>query len=277
MVTVVSALTCSIGDGPTIAAYNAIPSGVVNCLLDSIGVEADNFNEFGDEVTLAAGTGRTLVALKVVVGSFGCENGHWFSGDCMTTPNLSFSLPMTANIYQGDNCGTDGCIPGALLATVNQAQIVPYRPSVDATNCPANSTIPGGWLNRVTGSCQNSIRLVLTFTFPSGVVLPDNVIWTVAYNTTNSGYLPVGSAGTSSCPLGGCGYDSLNVGDWSFVGAPYAGFDVNEGVVFLSWNVNGYPTSGGTLVPLQSTTNVIHSTAPFWIGFRPLGEIITRH
>jgi hypothetical protein len=71
---------CNIGDGPSNAAYNAIPFGGVNCSPPSLAFEGDGVAEFGDEVTLV-GTARQLVSLKVLFTSYGCSvSGHWYSG-----------------------------------------------------------------------------------------------------------------------------------------------------------------------------------------------------
>jgi hypothetical protein len=82
----------------------------------------------------------------------------------------------------------------------------------------------GKWfnpLNGANGACQNSIATVLTFdTFPAAA-LNDNVIWTVAYNTTHSGYSPIGEGTTCYTSSGGCGYDSLNVGVKSYPGSDF--------------------------------------------------------
>ncbi len=126
--------------------------------------------------------------------------------------------------------------PGALIATsVPQTFNIPYRPSADPS-CRC-----GRWFNPLgnggAGACQNSISTVLTFTFPPGTTIPTdvtNVIWTVQFNTSTSGYTPrFLQSCTGAAP--GCPYDSLNVGVMSFPGAPYAGIDVNEGVAFRSF------------------------------------------
>jgi hypothetical protein len=96
---------------------------------------------------------------------------------------------------------------------------------------------------------------VLTFNFPAGTTLPDQVIWTVAFNTSTAGYTPVGAASCQS-DSGGCPYDSLNVGAKTYTGAPYAGTDTNQDQAFISVGGN----------PLQVDTG--------WSSFRPLSEII---
>jgi hypothetical protein len=94
------------------------------------------------------------------------------------------------------------------------------------------------------------------------------VVWTVAFNTSTSGYTPQGTqtpvctltaATTIVCPQNPA--DSLNVGDKTYSG-PYAGtslFDTNGGFAVGS---KGQPASApGGFAPDDSG--------------RPLGEIIT--
>jgi hypothetical protein len=274
-------LACNLGD--TTVAYNAMPFGAVNCAKESFGVEAYDFNELGDEVTLEPDTGRELVSLNVLFASYACSvSGHWYTGDCDTTDGATFTMlaatnPITAKIYAVADCGGNPC-PGALLATsLDQDFIIPYRPSADPDNCKvADGNDPSQWFNPLkdggAGGCQYSISKVLTFTFAPGFTLPDNVIWTVQYNTTNAGYAPIGvTTCNANANNPGCLYDSLNVGTFSFPGAPYAGTDVAEGVAFQSWR-NSY---GGAIVPLQSIT-VYQNSADTVTTRRPLGEIITK-
>jgi hypothetical protein len=144
---------CNLGEGNTVAAYNAIPFGGVNCSPPSLAFEGDGVAEFGDEVALA-GSARQLVSLKVLFTSYGCGvSGHWYSGDCLTNPGQAFNIPITANIYSGDTCTTDGCTQGTLLATVTQNQFIPYRPSADLVNC--GGTDPYGY---ATGSRWSHLR-----------------------------------------------------------------------------------------------------------------------
>ena len=82
--------------------------------------------------------------------------------------------------------------------------------------------------------------------------LTDEVIWSVAYNTTTSGRAPIGVTACNTEP-GGCGYDALNVGVFSAPNAPYAGTDIDEDEAFR----NGVMEPG-------------------WTGFRPLGMIVTK-
>jgi hypothetical protein len=229
--------TSSSAGGSAKAVYNAIPSKVSGNVA-SEGFECCQTNESGDEVGLG-GTARSLQSMSVVFSSWGCESGHWYSGDCTTTSGATFNVPLTFTIY-ADNSGT----PGAVLAQQTQTVNVPYRPSASAT-CG-----DGRWYNAKDRMCYNGFPQTITMKFLGGVTLPSQVIWSVAFNTTTSGYAPIGPA---ACNLssGGCGYDSLNVGTFSFPNAPFVGTDINADQVFR----NGAMEGG-------------------WTGYRPLGAIV---
>jgi hypothetical protein len=206
--------------GSARAVYNAIPSKVSGNV-PSFGAEAYAWNEFGDEVGLG-GTARTLQSMSVVLSSWGCESGHWYSGDCSTTPGATFSVPLTFNIY-ADNSGTPGAVP---LATQTQTVNDPYRPSASAI-CG-----DGRWYNSKDRTCYNGLPQTIKMTF-SGVTLTDQVFWSVAYDTTHSGYNPIGEPAPCFTSSGGCGYDSLNVGAKSFPNAPFVGTDTDEALAFV--------------------------------------------
>jgi hypothetical protein len=200
-----------------------------------------------------------------------CRRRRWYTGDCVSpsTPG-TFTVPggITGNIY--DPTGSDGLVrPIATVNVLNQA--IPFRPSADPINC--GGTDPNGyadnsrWFNPASGNCEYSAKTLLTFNFPAGtnLVTGHDYVWTVAFNTTHSGYSYIGE--NTTCFAGGtppgCGYDSLNVGYKNYPGAPYAGSDVDNDVVFLSHG--GTPYSGA-LSPLASASG--------FAGYRPLGEII---
>jgi uncharacterized protein YjdB len=264
--TVTVALTCNIGD--TTSAYNAIPFGAVNCApVNNEAFQAQQVSEFGNAVTLATGTGRTLVSLNVLFASYGCGvSGFWNTGDCMTDPTSpTFNWPITANIYANACSGTSTPCLGSLLETVTQTQTIPFRPSADPTcsdptkfSNPLNTISPGG--------CQSNIRALLTFTFTGVTTLPNDVIWTVAFNTSNYGAMPMPCGNSNP----GCGYDSLNVGAQSFTGAPYAGTNTDPNGAFLN------SASPGAYCPSTTgPTGVLRLDTGCWSAFTPLGEVIT--
>lgn len=247
---------CNAGD--TSPAYNAIPFGVVDCAPPSHAFEAQQTNEFGDGVTLAPGTGRTLESLRVDFQSYACEtSGHWNTGDCVTAnAGATFSQVITARIYDANNLVTP-------LATATQTFDIPFRPSADPSCAD-----PAQWRSTVTGECHFSIGKVLTFdTWAGSLDLPDEVVWTVAFNTTHYGYVPETENQACFGTAAGCPYDSLNVGVTSYPGSPYAGADMAESEVFISRTPSpGWPTQT-TAGPLQAETG--------WTGYRPLGAITT--
>lgn len=256
---------CNAGTGTTGAAYNAIPSDVAHCGPSSEAFEAQQTNEFGDEVTLDTTGGTNLAGMKVDFQSYGCGvSGHWYSGDCVTNSGDTFTIPggITATVY---SVGPNDTL-GSVLATSTVNPSIPYRPSA-SPSCTGDDA--GKWFDSVAGKCRNSYSDLISFNnwnFANGSPSFTNgqkVIWTVRFNTTHYGYNPIGENATCFASTVGCGYDSLNVGTQSFTGAPYAGTDVSEDVAFRS---SGSIPSEGPPPPLTAETG--------WTGFRPLGEII---
>ena len=187
--------TCAFGQGQVI--YNSIPNPLPGNL-PSIGYEATSTSQMGDRVQFSAGSGRRLLTVEQTMSSWGCESGAWFSGDCVTTPGTSFSHPITLNIY---NVGA-GNQPGSLIGSVTQTFTIPFRPSADLVNCTG-----GRWFNGAT--CFNGLATRITFNL-GGLLVPNEVIYGIAYNTTHYGDALIGASACSATPAG-CGYDSLNV------------------------------------------------------------------
>ena len=253
---------CDAGTGNTGAAYNAIPTDVEHCSPPSLGFEATQTNEFGDEVMVsvpAPALAGSLHSVTVDFQSYGCSvSGHWNTGDCVTTPGATFSIPdgITANIYNPNG-------PGGLTTPIASATIdnldIPFRPTADPLCTGADA---GKWFDPFSAACNNSLSVPITFHFQAGTVLSNNqiVVWTVEFNTSTEGYLPIGPAACSVVNAGdpGCGYDSLNVGAKSYPGAPYAGFDVDANVAYRSYQGNG-----DVLAPVTG-----------WAANRPLGQIV---
>jgi hypothetical protein len=224
--------------GSAKAVYNAIPASV-SANVPSVGFEATGTNEFGDAVGLAS-SARTLQSMSVLLSSFGCASGHWNTSDCLTTKGATFPVALTFTIYKID--GT------TVLAQEQQTFDVLYRPSADFTHCTAADA--GKWYNASDKSCNNGLPQLFKMSFPAGITLDDQVIWTVAYNTTHYGHSPLTEQAVCYSTAAGCGYDSLNVGAKSYTNAPFAGTDLDADEAF----VNGAPESG-------------------WTGFRPLASI----
>jgi hypothetical protein len=263
---------CNAGTGNTGAAYNAIPTDVQHCSPPSWGFEATQTNEFGDEVVLSVpgpGFAGSLHSITVDFQSYGCsDSGHWNTGDCVTTPGATFTVPggITMNLY--DPNGSGGLVTPIASQTINPN--LPFRPSATAldVNCPnppgdPNAAADSRFKDTISGQCNYSFSVPLTVFFPVGTLLSNNqtVVWTAEFNTTHYGYSPIGEGEacfTANAGNPGCGYDSLNVGVKSYPNAPYAGVDLSENVAYRSF--------GGPLQPLASETG--------WLGLRPLGQIV---
>lgn len=170
--------------------------------LPSVGAEAYSFTELGDEVTFAAGS-RQLGRVTVTLSSWGCQAGSWTTGDCVTRPGARFVIPITFNVYSPAASNT----AGALLATRTQTFEVPYRPSADGIHCTS-----GKWFDRKQG-CLNGLAANVTFDFSGQhVQLPNAVVYGITYNTSHYGPNPIGQGAACFTALGGCPYDSLNIG-----------------------------------------------------------------
>jgi len=233
--------------------YNNIPSPTPGNV-SSQAFEATQTSEFGGQV-MFGGTDRTNPKVTVLMSSWGCQTGHWTSGDCNTTVGATFSEPITLNVY---NVGS-GNAPGTLLATTTQTFNIPFRPSANNVSCTGANA--GKWSDGTT--CFNGFATPISFDL-TGVTLPSKVIISVAYNTTHYGYNPIGATACSAT-LAGCGYDSLNVG------------------VDSALTVGSYPlpadaylnssTGGQYCVSDQTTTGTFRLDTGCWTGFQPAFKV----
>src|SRR5436190_2806713 len=215
--------------------------------------EATQTSEFGGQVQLA-GTQRQNPTVTVLMSSWGCQSGHWYSGDCATTPGATFPTTITLNLYK---VGAGGAV-GPLIAGGTQTQTfaIPYRPSASAT-CG-----DGRWFDGTT--CFNGYATPVSFTL-SGVTLPSKLIVSVAYNTTHFGYAPIGESAACYSSSGGCGYDSLNVG---LVPLPTTGTAPQPSDAYLNSSTGGQYCDGGA-----GGTGTFRLDAGCWTGYQPAFRI----
>jgi hypothetical protein len=182
------------------AVYNSIPGNMPGNV-PSVGFEATQTTEFGDEIALG-GTARTLNSMSVVLSSWACETGNWHDNTCSTSKGATFPVDITFTIYE-DNAGTPGTVIDQETQTVN----VPFRPS-------ATSNTEGRWYSKSNHTYYNGYALTVKHTFSGNTQLTDQVIWSVSY-----------PALTQSGPI-----DSLNVGVKTI--GVYAGTDLLEDAAF---------------------------------------------
>jgi hypothetical protein len=202
-------------DGKGVVAYDSIPAPLPGNIV-SVGPEAYAFKELGDQVALATNQ-RLLTNVSVTMSSWGCQSGHWYDNTCASAPGATFSVPITFNIYA---VGAGNTV-GALLASKTDTFAIPYRPSYDSVKCSGT----GEWFNAASSTCFNGKAVNISFKFtPQHVVLPNNVIYGIAYNSSHYGPAPIGEAAACYTSSGGCAYDSLNIGLAQV--APTVGTDV---------------------------------------------------
>jgi hypothetical protein len=255
-----AALLLYTGTGPASASpapvYDNIADGSVGNV-PSLGYEATSTAEFGGQIQLA-GTQRTGLELTVLMSSWGCESGTWTGGNCATTPGTTFSEPITMNVY---DVNPDNSV-GDLVTSMTQTFEIPYRPS-SSPECVGGDS--GLWWDGT--DCYNGLATPITFDpTGAGVTWPDEIIVTLAYNTTHYGATPYGSDTDCYISDGGCGYDSLNVG---LVGDdPTAGSQPTPDDAYLSSTSPGAYCDSGT-----GGTGELRYDAGCWTGYQPAFEV----
>lgn len=179
-------LACgALGAAQADTIYDSLGPSVPN--LPSLGYEATSTSEAGDRISFAAGA-RLLDTVTVRMSSWALASTY---GDA----NSSFQHQLTFNIY---GVGS-GATAGALLASKTITADIPYRPEANPA-CGQGAT---QWMAD-NGSCYNGMAFDVTFSFAGlGVVLPDSIVFGLAYNTADYGADPLHAAGP---------YNSLNFG-----------------------------------------------------------------
>ena len=204
VVTVVGCLAWGVGSAvastPAVV-YSSLPAqGTVQ--IPSVGEEADQFNQFGNEVILTKAT--TVKKVRVTLVSWACQTGGWSTGDCVTVGTPTFPTPITLTIYKHSIADhlTGEVRPGAQIVKVTKTYDIRFRPSSDP-----GCGLEGGLAKRFRGSdgqCHHGIDQNIAFNLPKNTKLPAVVVWSLSYNTSTSGPNPLGGSGHPQ--------DSLNVG-----------------------------------------------------------------
>jgi hypothetical protein len=170
--------------------YDSIP-GPLPPNVPSLGYQATQTSEFGDLIQFG-GANRLLKRVTLVMSDWALAADYpAFPGSTGPTWNH----PLTLNLYNVDNSGANPA-PGTLIATRTQTFAIPWRPVADPT-------CPGGTAWRASdGNCYNGLAFTVVFDF-TGLPVPNQIIYGVAYNTQTWGYDPIGTPGP---------YVSLNFG-----------------------------------------------------------------
>ena len=179
--------------------------------LPSIGYQATQAAEVGNQVTLAPSSTGLVHTVVVQMEDWACLSGSGQNDDCAGSG--SFNQPITLNLY---NVGGDGVSVGTPIGSYTQTFAIPYRPPADNTHCPGSGANggTGQWYDGV--ACHFGQAVNVTFNLPD-VQVPNDFIYGVAMNTSNYGANPYdvsNPAADAACQATeqGCPYDSLNIG-----------------------------------------------------------------
>jgi hypothetical protein len=211
--------------GP-VAVYDAFPAALPPSV-PSHSFQAQSTSEFGDYVKLVPNTGRNLSKVSVAMVTY--------------TEMPTYTWPLTLKLYNPSDLTTP-------FAFVTRTVTIPARHPSDPS-CPA-----GAWL-ATNGHCYNGEAFVVTFDL-SGTILPEEFVYTIAYNTQSWGVNPTGVWGY---------YNNLNVG--LVTDAPAAG-DRGDVYVNSHWTgVDGpYGDTGAGDVLRAATGWTLHPIAKFEVA-----------
>lgn len=223
--------------------YNNIPSPLPGNV-PSQGFQCCQTSELGDYVELA-GTARRALSATVLMSSWSLHSNY------PSMPAAGYMHSITLNIYSANTSGPTPAL-GALIGTVTQNSLIPWRPEADPT-CPGGTAWRAG-----NGTCYNGYAFALEIDLRSlALTLPDKFIFGVAFNTNSWGYNPIGQPGP---------YESLNVGTANVGGVgvpPSVGVDVEPDAAFWNTGVAAWYADGGA-----GGFNIFRRDTG-WLGFSP--------
>lgn len=225
-----------------IVVYDSLGPTVPN--LPSLGYQATSTSEFGDRISFGAGP-RGLDSVTVRMSNWALQSTY--AGNPLYANAAGYNHDLTFNIYGAGS----GASPGALLTTKTIDSLIPWRPEADPT-CAGGTA----W-RAVNGSCYNGMAFDVVFDFSGlGVMLPDDIVFGLAFNTQSYGSTPEGAGGP---------YNSLNFG---LSAAATVGTDVNNDGVF--WN-----TSHGGFLTIPGNAGALKEDVGGWVGLVPAVQFAT--
>jgi hypothetical protein len=197
-----------------VTIYNSNPSPLPGNVL-SVGYEATSTTEFGGLIQFAAGP-RDLTSATLTMSDWAVESAYPTVGT-----SAGYTWPLTLNLY---NVGAGNTV-GSLIGTDTISAFVPWRPEASAACGTA-------WQDG-SGNCWNGLAFQVTFDL-GGLVVPDQIIYGLAYNTADYGNPKVGTPGP---------YNSLNFG--LAVVPPSVGSNPLPDTAYFSSTWAGFYTDGG--------------------------------
>ena len=207
--------------------YNSIPSSLPGNL-PSEPFEAQSIGEFGELIQFAGGNSSYNLGTVTVLMSDWALESTWASdlGETVspgtTITSAGFTVPMTLNLY---NVGAGDSV-GSLIASQTVDAFIPWRP--ESGGCAD----PTAYLAS-DGNCYHGSLSEVTFNL-TGITAPDQIIYGLAFNTTDYGADPTGVPGP---------YDSLNFALTST--GDSAGSNPASGSAYLNSTSAGAYSDGG--------------------------------
>ncbi len=181
----------------------------------SVGFAAQLTWALGDRVQLA-GTARNLISVDAVMVTW--AKAAIYPVQAAANP-AGWHHPIKLTVYDMNAAGVL-----THYGEVTQQIFVPWRPL----------TLPNGQPYPVNG-----FAFLAHFDFPAGLVMPERPVFSVTYNTANSGFAPIGSPGP---------YNDLNV---AVSGSPIIGSDVDPaGILWVRSATSWVYPAEGTAAPM---------------------------
>lgn len=239
----------------TETVYDALPSIDPQTSYPSQPFQAQQTAEFGDYVHLG-GTNRILNNITVTMVTW-ARYSEYIADSNYNGNSVSWTHPITLNVYS-NHLGANG-VPDTLLGSVTPSITIPWRPENNPSDCSDGFKWKDGF-----GNCVNGLAFNANFDLSSlGVILPNDVIVSVAYNTQTWGYNPIGSTGP---------FNSLNVAvppsQVVAVGSDDSNSEVFWNTSTAAWYTDGGASSVGTFrkdtnwVPYGTVALKIQATEP---------------
>jgi hypothetical protein len=180
--------------------YNTLPAPLPGNV-PSLGYEATSTSEFGDLIQFG-GLGRDLTTVVLTMSDWA---NH---ADYPAMDPSGWTHPLTLNLYE---VGSGGSV-GALIGTRTVMATIPWY---------------------VTNPDFSGVAFNVTFDF-TGVTVPNQIIFGLAYDTADYGADPIGSPGP---------YNSLNFGLVTTL--PNIGTDVNTDGLYWNTSAGGFLANPG--------------------------------
>lgn len=218
--------------------YNSLPDPAPYNL-PSLGYEAESLSEVGNEIVFA-GTERQLTTVTIGMSTWSKASDYIDSNGNKLVPSSPVVMDLggyyhtvTLNIY---NAGQNGAV-GSLITSKSIDAYIPWFPN----NNPS----------------YHGMLFNLSYDFTADdVVLPDDVIFTVAFDTQNHGFDPTGV----SAP-----YNSLN---YALSTGTTIGTDVDaDGIYLNGTNASMYNDNGA------GGTGTLRSDPAGWQGYTPAIQV----